>query len=126
MKLHEFIELGVKTTGSGAELSRRLDMLYNNFQSAKAEKRGLPSHACVKLAEIIGADPMEVIAASELVTEKKPERQALWRKVLDHRHAAAVVSFVVVTGFLTPQNADAFNNKSLSKECDKPIYIMSN
>ncbi|MDR2173951.1 MAG: hypothetical protein LBE32_07110 [Burkholderiales bacterium] len=115
MELHKFIELGIKTTGSGAELSRRLDMLYNNLQEAKYKKRGLPSHACVKLAELIDADPLEVIAASEMVTEKKPERQALWRRVLEHRHTTAMtLCFALVAGFMTPQNAEAFNNNNLS------------
>ncbi|MDR2244804.1 MAG: hypothetical protein LBE15_05290 [Burkholderiales bacterium] len=127
MKLNDYIQIGINTTGSGAELSRRLDMLYNNFCDAKAEKRGLPSHACVKLAEIINADPLEVIAASEMVTEKKPERQALWRRVLEHRHAAAMTfCFALVTGFLTSEETSLFITSSLQAEKIHSFYIMSN
>ncbi|GEM_PF-1862909 len=107
MKLENYIEKGIEKTGSGAELARQLDIASTNIFNAKAGQRGLPSYVCVKLAEIIDADPLEVIAASELVTEKKEERKEIWKRVLDMKHAAALVIFVIVTGFMTPVDVKA-------------------
>ena len=38
----------------------------------------MPNYACVKLADLLGVERIEVIAASELVTEKNPERREAW------------------------------------------------
>ena len=50
----------------------------NNLTNAKAQQRGLPNYACVILAKLLGVPPIEVIAANELVTEKREERRAEW------------------------------------------------
>lgn len=52
------------------------------LSGAKASRRGLPAYACIKLAKLIGVEPISVIAASELVTEKKEERRAEWLPLL--------------------------------------------
>jgi hypothetical protein len=50
----------------------------NAVRDAKGHRRGLPNYAYVKLADLLGTERIEVIAASELVMEKKPERREVW------------------------------------------------
>lgn len=123
MKLNEYIQKGIENKGSAVALAKELDLNQNCVYDAKRGQRGLPSFACIRLAEIIKADPLEVIAASELITEKKEERKAIWERVLHVRHAATVVAFTLVTGFLTPADVQA---STLTETVSKAIYIMSN
>jgi hypothetical protein len=78
MELKNYIEQGEKKTGSRKHLAEALEQNPNAITGAKAHRQGLPNYACIKLADLIGVDRLAVIAASELVTEKKPERKAVW------------------------------------------------
>ena len=63
--------------------------------NAKAHRRGLPNYACVVLADLVGAERIEVIAASELVTEKNPEKREVWLPFVlaaEARRLAAIAS----------------------------------
>lgn len=77
MELRELIEKGIQELGTGRALALALGLLPQDLTAAKSGRRGLPVSACFQLAEIIGEDARTVIAASELVTEKKPERRAV-------------------------------------------------
>lgn len=57
--------------------------------------RGLPVYACIELARLIEVDPMEVIAASELVTEKNEKRKAIF---LPFVHMAGYAQPMVLAG----------------------------
>lgn len=76
-ELRELIELAEQETGGTAKLAHAIGVNANAVTCAKRHDRGLPVAACFQLAEIIGEDARTVIAASELVTEKKPERRAV-------------------------------------------------
>ena len=52
------------------------------MRKMKQHKRGLPDPMCIKLAHLIGADPLHVIAASNLVTEKNSGRRKLLESCL--------------------------------------------
>ncbi|MDR0672617.1 MAG: hypothetical protein LBF93_02935 [Zoogloeaceae bacterium] len=78
MKLRDYIEEGTKKTGNQKELAFYLGLPAQNLTNAKAHNRGLPNDACVKLAQLLNIEPIEIIAASELTTEKKPERRDFW------------------------------------------------
>lgn len=78
MDLNGYITKAVEVTGTIRELSDRLQIPANAISDAKRGTRGIPAFACVKLAQLIGEDERRVIAASELVTEKNPERRAVW------------------------------------------------
>lgn len=78
MELREMIERAAEKTGGQKELADKIGINPNNLTNAKRGERGLPTYACVKLAQLIGEDERHVIAASELVTEKNPERRAVW------------------------------------------------
>lgn len=78
MELREFISMGNVMAGEQKKLAVMLGVTATNIADAKAGRRGLPAHACVKLGSILGIEPMTIIAASELVTEKNPERRAVF------------------------------------------------
>lgn len=74
MTLRDYILLGIKEAGSSQELAEMLSVTPQALSAAKAGKRGLPVASCFQLAKLTEHDPAIVIAASELATEKKPER----------------------------------------------------
>ena len=69
------------------------------MRDARNLKRGLPVYACVKLADLFHVTPMEIIAASELVTAKTEERRALFLPFLQaakHTHPVVVAGLICV------------------------------
>lgn len=78
MDLNGYITKGIDAKNGVIALADYLGVDRTNLASAKSGRRGLPAYACVKLAQLIGEDERRVIAASELVTEKNPERRAVW------------------------------------------------
>lgn len=103
MEQRDYIEKGIAKKGSLAALGRFLDQGESPMRSARNHKCGLPVYACIKLAELIEVPPLEVIAASELVTEKREERRAVFLPFVQQigRHGHQVVigatSIVVVS-----------------------------
>lgn len=93
MEQRDYIEQGVAVKGSLAALGRFLDQGESPMRSARNHKCGLPVYACIKLAELIGVTPLEIIAASELVTEKREERRAVFLPFVQQmgRHSHQVV-----------------------------------
>jgi len=78
MDLKTYIESGLALKDDQTALAHALGINRDVLTHAKANRRGLPVFACVKLAQLIGEDERRVIAASELITEKDPERRAVW------------------------------------------------
>lgn len=75
MELRDLIEQSARIAGSQAALAKVIGVHPNDLSAAKAGKRSLPASACGKLADLLGIDRWTVIAASELVTEKNPEKR---------------------------------------------------
>lgn len=82
MELRDYIEAGATKAGSVAALARMLGIVQQPMNEAKHHRRPLPLDAAVKLADYIDADRMEVIAANELATEKKPEKREFWSHLI--------------------------------------------
>ena len=78
MKLKDYITKGIDAKHGVIALAEYLGVDRTYLPRARAGRQGLPGYACVKLAQLIGEDERRVIAASELVTEKTPERRAVW------------------------------------------------
>jgi len=76
MELKEMIAMGTARMGDQKRLAAEIWVRADELTHAKSGRRGLPAHACTRLAEIIGIDPSAVLIASSLVTEKNPERRA--------------------------------------------------
>ena len=82
MDLREYIEMGEKAAGNQVKLAFYLEQNDSNMRKMKQNKRGLPDPMCIKLAHLIGVDPLHVIAASNLVTEKNSGRRKLLESCL--------------------------------------------
>lgn len=123
MELKELIERAEKAAGSQKELGIRIGQSPSNIRSAKAGIIGLPDYACVMIAGLIEESPITVIAASNLVTEKKEERREVWRPFVARAASlTAAVALVTVTTVMTPSPAEASSYTELSSE---GLYIMS-
>lgn len=110
MELRNYIEEGISKAGGTSALAKVLDMLPNQLSDAKGMRIKLPVPACYALAEFIEKDVGEITAASELVTEKKPERRAvLMRYLAKIGSTAASVTLIVGAALPEPAHADALN-----------------
>ena len=116
MELRDYIELGIRLKGSVKQLADHLEIESNNLTGAKAHRRGLPAHACVKLSDLLKVDLKTIIAASELATERKEEKRAFWLPFVTNnpemgRLAKLVVILGIVTNLMTPHPSEAAQNK---------------
>lgn len=108
MELKEFIAHGAEKAGGLTELGKLLGLRQQEMTSAKGHRRPIPLDAAVRLADYIGADLRAVIAANELVTEKKEEKREFWRPFAEHARAASLATILlVVTSFVTSTPAEA-------------------
>jgi len=110
MELRDFLEAGATKAGSLTALGKLLDMSQPTISNVKAYKRPLPIDAVLKLADYINADLRTLIAANELVTERKEEKRAYWRPFVDHARAASIASaltIATVANLLSPTPAEA-------------------
>lgn len=97
MKMKTYIELGEKKAGKQIELARILNVRDTTLRLAKSGKKGLPDAICIKLADYLEVDRIEVIAASNLVTEKDEERRKIFESCFTT--AAGVFFLVIVDNF---------------------------
>lgn len=118
MELKTLIERAEKAAGSQVALGLILGQAPGNLRSAKAGLQGLPDHVCVRLAELIEVEPMVVIAASKLVTEKKEEVRKIWRPFV--ARAASVILGAVILN-MTPSPANAL---PYSQAVDNTVYYV--
>ena len=108
MELRDYIKIGSEKAGSLTALGKMLDLSQPNMSHAKAMKKALPIDAAIKLADYIGADLRSVIAANELVTEKKEEKKNYWMQFVKSANAAIMIVALTVTTFMTtPEKAFA-------------------
>lgn len=76
MELKAYITKGIEVTGGPAALARLIGIRHSHLNEAKAGKRGLPPVACGKLADLVSANRWDVVAASEILTEKDEAKRA--------------------------------------------------
>lgn len=99
MDMKTYIEMGEKKAGKQVELARMLNVRDTALRLAKSGKKGLPDAICIKLADYIEVNPLQVIAASNLVTEKDEERRKIFESCFT-RAASAMFVLAAVYNFL--------------------------
>ncbi len=103
MELREYIDAGIRKTGTAKELAKHLGLAHASYiANARGGQRGLPNAACYKLADLIGVTRDEVIAASELVTEKDEGLRAFWRPFVEtarHAHQLMIATIAIASAF---------------------------
>lgn len=120
MEIKEIIELAEKAAGSQKALALRIGQSAGKLREIKSGRCGLPVYACVMVADLINMDRISVIAASELVTEKKEERRRIWHPFVGH--AASVILGIVILN-VTPSPAQA--NEFKAALPDHVYYVKS-
>ena len=123
MLINEYIEKAEKKAGTQKELARILGITTSYIRNVKAGKSGLPVEVCILIADYTGEDRLEVIAASNLVTEKDERK----RKILEScfRKVASVAAAAVITSILTLGHQPIVKAETFSSEFTK-IQIIRN
>ncbi len=98
MNIKTYIEMGEKKAGKQTELGRILGIKENYLRNAKSGRAGLPDAICIKLADYIEVNPLKVIAASNLVTEKDEERRKIFESCFT-RAASVIFALAAVDSF---------------------------
>ncbi|SFI45401.1 helix-turn-helix transcriptional regulator [Nitrosomonas sp. Nm34] len=103
MNIKTFIEMGEKKAGKQIELAKMLGVTDSYLRTVKTGRNGLNDAVCIELAKYIEVDPLEVIAASNLVTEKDERRRKVFESCLKNSRSAAagVTIALLVTTVLT-------------------------
>ena len=114
MKMKNYIEEAEKKAGKQIELAKILNISSSNIRLIKAGKRGLSADMCIVLADFIGADRLEVIAASNLVTEKDEKKRKIFESCFSR--AASVAAAALVISILTLPLQKPVNAGNLSSE----------
>lgn len=76
MELKTYIAKGIEAAGSLTALAEKIGMARQALTAANAGHRGLPPVACGKLADLVGVNRWDVVAASEILTEKDETKRA--------------------------------------------------
>lgn len=128
MEMKKFIELGEAKAGSQIKLAQYLGQYDSGLRAVKAGKKGLPDAVCIKLADYIGVDRLEVIAASNLVTEKDEERRKLFESCFKKTSSAAASLLIaaIITTVLSLSPAKPLQAASLEQSKGGTMYIMLN
>lgn len=121
MELKKYIENGEKKAGSQKELAKFLGITTGYIRNAKANKSGLPDVICIKLADYINEDRLEVIAASNLVTEKDEEKRRIFESCFNR--AASIATAAIVISILTLPINKPVNAQEISGNL--PFYKLS-
>jgi hypothetical protein len=123
MDLKEYIEMGEEKAGSQVALAKFLSMNTATIRKSKNGAQGIPIPICIKLANYINVPEIQVIAASELTTEKKPERRQILEKCLT---SLTGIAFAILLSFhSTPSEANLTLHKQNYAQVFEEIYIMS-
>ncbi len=102
MKMKNYLELAEKKAGKQLELAKILDVSASYIRMVKAGKKGFSVDMCIVLADYIGADRLEVIAASNLVTEKDEKKRKIFESCFSTAANVAAAAFVISVLTLTP------------------------
>lgn len=116
-----YIEIAEKKAGTQIKLAEILNISDAYIRNAKKGRSGLPDAICIKLADYIGVERLEVIAASNLVTEKDEERRKIFESCLSW---FVVVIFASVLTVMTPSPAEASKYQDVTVQEVKTVYIM--
>ncbi|SDX42299.1 hypothetical protein [Nitrosomonas oligotropha] len=120
MEMKKYIEDGAKKAGNNKALAKFLNQSETILSDVKAGKKGLNDAACIKLADLIEVNPLYVIAASNLVTEKDEEKRKIFKSCFTRAASVAVAALIFAGSSMTSSPAQAQSQKTGVNS----IYIM--
>ncbi|UZR29433.1 helix-turn-helix domain-containing protein [Methylococcus mesophilus] len=97
---HDYIEAAKQALNlpSDYAMAKYLGVNKSAASNWKHGKNVIDDYTAVRIADALGIDPLEVIAAANLEREKDAKRQELWRKVYSRCAAAGLMFFSVFSG----------------------------
>lgn len=102
------INKAAEQLGGKKQLADYLEMPANNLSDVLGNRRGLTPYAQEKLEELMQLPHGSMRPASEIITEKKPERVEFWKKKLAQMEKlAACILVAIVTTAMTPAPSKA-------------------
>ena len=111
MEMKNYIEKAEKKAGKQTELAYMLGITASYIRMVKAGKKGFPIETCIVLADFINEDRLEVIAASNLVTEKDEKKRKIFESCFTKTSKAAsfmvAALFIALISITTPNPANA-------------------
>lgn len=119
--MKNYIEKAERKAGKQTDLANMLGITASYIRMVKAGKKGFPIETCIVLADYIGADRLEVIAASNLVTEKDEKK----RKILEScfTRAASVAAAAIVISIMTLTPTSPIHAASKNEIIDNTNYM---
>ena len=96
MKINDYLETAEKKAGKQIELARILGISDRYIRMVRDGKRGFPDDICILLADYINADRLEVIAASNLVTEKDEKKRKIFESCFTKAATIAAAALFLV------------------------------
>ena len=93
MEMKNFIEQAERKAGKQVELAKTLGVTAGYLRAVKAGKKGFSTDMCIVLADYIGADRLEVIAASNLVTEKDERKRKIFESCFSTAASLTITAF---------------------------------
>ena len=108
MDMKNYIEQAEKKAGSQTNLAKILDITDRYIRQVKNGKQGFAVEICIQLADYIGADRLEVIAASNLVTEKDKKKRKILESCFSRAATLTTAALLLgITSIMTPSQANA-------------------
>lgn len=124
MKMINYIEKAERKTGTQVQLGNYLGLTSGYIRMVKAGKRCFSNDICIKLADYIEEDRLEVIAANSLVTEKDEEKRKIFESCF--RKVASVAAVAAVNSILTLSNVSPVHAGSSGSTVDITNYKQLN
>jgi plasmid maintenance system antidote protein VapI len=88
---------------NSAELARRLQVKPSSISNYKHKRSHLDDDTAIKLGELIGIDPLKIIADQNAERAKTDRARTFWKRI----GAAAAVILATAIGGLTPRHSAA-------------------
>lgn len=99
MKMNEYLEKAQRKAGSQIKLAKTLGISDRYIRLVRDGERSLADDICIKLADYIKEDRLEVIAASNLVTEKDEEKRKIFESCF--QKVASLAGIAIITLIVT-------------------------
>ncbi len=113
MELKDYINMGEVEAGTQVKLATILDIKDANIRRSKRGITPLPDPVCIVLANLIKVDPLKVIAASNLVTEKNPKRRKILEGCLATMTSIAFAILISVNSITSEAKSMLDNNNTM-------------
>ena len=108
MNMNEYLDKAQEKAGSQVNLAKILEISARYIRLVREGKRGFPDDICIQIADYIGVDRLEVIAASNLVTEKDEKKRKIFESCFTRAASVtAAITLVGATSIMTPPPANA-------------------